>query len=46
VRGIIFQHATQLGLVEHDQAIESFAPERTDEALDLAVVISTSEFGF
>jgi len=35
---IIVQHAPQLRFVEHQQVIEVFAPNRADEALDVAVV--------
>jgi hypothetical protein len=32
------QNATQLRFVEDDQVIEAFAPDRADEALDVAVL--------
>jgi hypothetical protein len=32
------QNATQLRFVEHDQVIEAFAPNRSDEPLDVAVL--------
>jgi hypothetical protein len=32
------QNTTQLRFVEHDQVIEAFAPNRSDEALDVAVL--------
>src|SRR5258708_40168022 len=35
---VILQNATQLRLVEHDQVIETFAPNRADEPLDEAVL--------
>jgi hypothetical protein len=38
IGSVIFQNATQLRLVEHDQMIESFAPNRSDEPLDEAVL--------
>src|SRR5258708_11265110 len=38
VRSVILQNATQLRSVEHDQMIEAFAPNRADEALDVAVL--------
>ncbi len=34
----ILQNATQLRFVEDDQVIEAFAPNRSDEALDVAVL--------
>ncbi len=38
VGGVILQNAPQLRFVEHDQVIEAFAPDRSDEALDVAVL--------
>jgi hypothetical protein len=38
IRSVILQNATQLRLVERHQVIERFAPDRTDEALDVAVL--------
>ena len=35
---VILQDATQLRFAEHEQVIEAFAPNRADEALDVAVV--------
>src|SRR5712691_6941032 len=35
---VIPQNATQLRFVEHDQVIEAFASNRSDEALDVAVL--------
>jgi hypothetical protein len=32
------QNATQVRFVEHDQVIKRFAPDRADEALDVAVL--------
>jgi len=55
IRSVILQNATQLRFVEHDQVIEAFAPNRSDEALDVALVQSCRmqmmrlmrlEFGF
>jgi hypothetical protein len=33
IRSVILQHSTQLHLVEHDEVVETFAPNRADEAL-------------
>src|SRR5258708_4061427 len=38
IGSVIFQNATQLRLVEHDEMIETFAPNRFDEPLDEAVL--------
>ena len=38
IRSVILQHATQLRFVKHDQVIEAFAPNRSDDALDVAVL--------
>src|ERR1700730_9492145 len=38
IGSVILQNATQLRFVEHDQVIEAFAPNRADEALDVAVL--------
>ena len=38
IGSVILQNATQLRFVEHGQVIEAFAPNRSDEALDLAVL--------
>jgi len=38
IRRVILEHATQLRSVEHDQVVESFAPNRADEALDVSVL--------
>jgi hypothetical protein len=38
IRSVILQHATQLRFVEHDQVIEAFAPNRSDDTLDVAVL--------
>ena len=38
VGGVILQNAAQLRFVEQDQVIEAFAPDRSDEALDVAVL--------
>jgi hypothetical protein len=38
VGGVILQNAPQLRFVEHDQVIEAFAPDRSDEALDVTVL--------
>jgi len=38
ISGVILQHAAQLRFVEHDQVIESFAPNRADEALDVTLL--------
>jgi len=35
--GVILQNAPQLHFVEHAQVIKAFAPDRSDEALDVAV---------
>jgi hypothetical protein len=35
---VLPQNATQLRFVEHDQVIEAFAPNRSDEAFDVAVL--------
>src|ERR1700736_4974083 len=37
IGSVILQNATQLRFVEHHQVIEAFAPNRADEALDVAV---------
>jgi hypothetical protein len=33
VVGIVLQHAGEVGLVENDDVIEAFAPDRADQAL-------------
>jgi len=38
IGSVILQHATQLGFVEHDQVIEAFATDRSDEPLNVAVL--------
>src|ERR1039458_10143212 len=38
IGSVILQDAPQLRFVEHDQVIEAFAPNRADEALDVAVL--------
>ena len=38
VGGEILQNAPQLRFVEQDQVIEAFAPDRSDEAFDVAVL--------
>jgi hypothetical protein len=38
IGSVILQNATQLRFVEHDQVIEAFAPNRADEALDVAIL--------
>ncbi len=38
IGSVILQNAAQLRFVEHDQVIEAFAPNRSDEALDVAVL--------
>ena len=38
IGSVIVQNATHLRFVEHDEVIEAFAPNRADEALDVAVV--------
>jgi hypothetical protein len=38
IESVVLQNATQLRFVEHDQVIEAFAPDRADEALDVAVL--------
>src|ERR1700688_2272533 len=35
---VIPQNATQMRFVKHDEVIEAFAPNRSDEALDVAVL--------
>jgi hypothetical protein len=35
---VILQNATQVHLVEHDQLIESFAPNRADEELHVDIL--------
>src|SRR6202051_3315491 len=38
IGSVIPQNARQLRFVEHHQLIEAFAPDRADEALDVAVL--------
>jgi len=38
IADVILQNATQLRFVEHHQVVERFAPDRADEALDVAVL--------
>jgi hypothetical protein len=38
IGGVILQYAAQLRFVEHDQVIESFTPNRSDEALDVTLL--------
>src|ERR1700719_3232178 len=38
IRSVILQNATQLRFVEHDEVVERFATDRSDEALDVAVL--------
>ena len=55
IGSVVLQNATQVRFVEHHQVIEAFPPDRSDEALDVAVVQSCRmqmmrlmrlEFGF
>src|SRR5271155_1982555 len=46
IASVLLQHATQLRFVEHDQVIESFAPNRADEALDVAVLPRRARCGW
>ena len=38
IGSVIFQDATQLRFAEHEQVIEALAPNRADEALDVAIL--------
>ena len=38
IGSVILQNATQVRFVEHHQVVELFAPDRADEALDVAVL--------
>jgi hypothetical protein len=38
IASVIPQNAAQLRFIEHNQVIEAFAPNRADEALDVAVL--------
>jgi hypothetical protein len=38
IRSVILKNATQLRFVEHHQVIERFAPDRADEAFNVAVL--------
>ena len=38
IRSVTLQKTTQLRFVEHDQVIEAFTPNRSDKALDVAVL--------
>ena len=38
IGSVILQNATQPRFVEHDPLIEAFAPNRADEALDVAIL--------
>jgi hypothetical protein len=38
IGSVILQNATQVRFVEHHQVVETFAPDRADEALDVAVL--------
>lgn len=38
IGGVILQHAAQLRFVEFDRVIESFTPNRADEALDVTLL--------
>ena len=38
IGSVLLEHATQLRFVEHDEVIEAFAPNRSDKALDVAVL--------
>ena len=38
ITNVILRHETQLRFVEHDQVIEAFAPNRSDEAFDVAIL--------
>jgi hypothetical protein len=38
IRNVSLQNTTQLYFVEHDQVIKTFAPNRSDEPLDVAVL--------
>jgi len=42
IGGVILQNATQLRFVEHDEMVERFATDRSDEALDVAVLPITA----
>jgi hypothetical protein len=38
IGSVIPRNATELRFVEHDQVIEAFAPNRSDEALEVVVL--------
>ena len=38
VGSVVLQNPTQLRFVEHDQVIEDFAPNRSDEPFDVAIL--------
>src|SRR5208282_3285664 len=38
IGSIVLQNPTQLRFVEHDQVIEAFAPNRSDEPFDVAIL--------
>jgi hypothetical protein len=38
IGSVVLQNAPQLSLVEHDQVIEALAPDRSDEAFDVAIL--------
>jgi hypothetical protein len=38
IGSVILQNATQLRFVEHDEVIKAFALNRSDEALEVAVL--------
>jgi len=38
IGSVILENATQVRFVEHDEVVESFAPNRSDEALDVAAL--------
>jgi hypothetical protein len=38
IGSVILQNATQVRFVEHHQVVETFVPDTSDEALDVAVL--------
>jgi hypothetical protein len=38
IGSVVLQDTTQLRFVEHDQVIEALAPDRSDEAFDIAIL--------
>ena len=39
IRGVVLEDVAQVRFAEHHQVVETFAPDRADETLDVAVLL-------